>query len=723
MREAIARLTQEKGQAEEMVGLLNRKLEEYNEELFDAKSNLAMIEAEATYKCQQNELATAQKVASLTSQVAFLREQIATADRAQSRLRKELEQAHTVKLVEQKRLAAERKLLETKKRHLELSSQASQSLAPSQSFAPSQRTVFPSQQPAAPSQSLSRLRPISPLPPCLPPVATTSTAIQTDAVTSLSHENAELVHGLLQGSALLTLLNHSSSPAADGPDEPPRPEPAPRDTEFSQLMQPFSQWFPPPPSPTVAKMAPIALAQQLYGMLSQLLAGETSSVHLIPLLTDYLLADVECSVLTSSLQVLLGLLHGSPRVQAALRDRPTTPRVRRVVVGSRPVDGPATAVSVGDLEVAAVRSKCAHALTRVLKHHVHQPPVLEFALAVVLLWTQLSRQGAEALLPVLQDILSSPKTTSNVQVQALALLTQLLQTDELFQIWRRQKLLLPLVLLKTPAKLTALHVSVQLALLRFVDFVIMTHGLAGATCILSHQPDEASVVQPIVKLMETAIAVLDDASAVDVDVHRQLIRTGFQLISALEQYVELRSQAREPKQKAALYFVLHYVQRELPRDAVTAMALMSVDYVAVTNEADPNGFAADAEAAVYYANIDKILDRFGCSTKYSLYNCDDCRDAYKYWVCAVKFQRCGGPSATATAVCPTIANSCDPFRTRTCLSICEDVIRKCPYVLSFNCPAEETEYFSTDIANCNHLDRAVHPDNPSLAWPGTFASS
>nr|AIG56204.1 secreted protein [Achlya hypogyna] len=181
-----------------------------------------------------------------------------------------------------------------------------------------------------------------------------------------------------------------------------------------------------------------------------------------------------------------------------------------------------------------------------------------------------------------------------------------------------------------------------------------------------------------------------------------------------------------------------------------------VDYVAVTNEADPNGFAADAEAAVYYANIDKvnppvyILDRFGCSTKYSLYNCDDCRDAYKYWVCAVKFQRCGGPSATATAVCPTIANSCDPFRTRvqatplrlhhhvgyTCLSICEDVIRKCPYVLSFNCPAEETEYFSTDIANCNHLvppalptplidpqDRAVHPDNPSLAWPGTFASS
>ncbi|KDO19369.1 hypothetical protein SPRG_15459 [Saprolegnia parasitica CBS 223.65] len=148
-----------------------------------------------------------------------------------------------------------------------------------------------------------------------------------------------------------------------------------------------------------------------------------------------------------------------------------------------------------------------------------------------------------------------------------------------------------------------------------------------------------------------------------------------------------------------------------------------VDYVAVTGADDLTGAAADADAATYYASVEKILDRFGCSTKYSLYNCDDCRDAYKYWVCAVQFQRCGGSGQSATAICPSVANGCDPFRTRTCLSICEDVIRKCPYVLNFACPAEDTEYFSSDLANCNRLDRTRNPDNPDLGWPGTFASS
>ncbi|KDO19370.1 hypothetical protein SPRG_15460 [Saprolegnia parasitica CBS 223.65] len=584
MREAIARLTQEKGQAEEMVGLLNIKLDAYNEELFDAKSNVAVIEAEANYRCQQNELATAQKVASLTSQVAFLREQIATSERAHTRLRKELESAQTSMLVEQKRLAAEKKLLETKKRQLH---EMSSSQAVPSSQVASQRPFYPSQQ--------LRTPPPRPQSPVVAPRSTATIAIQTEAIptTSLSQENAELVHNLLQGAALLTLLNHVSSSDLDGPEAETLPHPdAPRDSEFSQLMQPFSQWFPPPPSPTVVKLAPLALAQQLYTTLSQLLAGESTSVHLIPLLTDYLLADIEHSVLTSALQVLFGLLHASTRVRAALRDPPsglsTQSSISRIMLRGKPLAPTAPETARTDLDMATVRTKCMHALTRVLKHHVHQPAVLEHGLA---LWIQISRQGAETLLPVLQDIVGSPKSTSHVQVRALSLLMQLLQTENLFQIWRRQKQWLPLLLLKSPVKLGALHVTVQLALLQFVDFIIMTYGLPGATCILSHQPDEASIVQPIVRLMETAIgrlhgssclvSIMEISSGVCVDeadaaLHLQLLRAGFQLISALEQYVELKSQVREPKQQAALYNILHYVQRELPRDAVTAMALISV---------------------------------------------------------------------------------------------------------------------------------------------------
>ncbi|EQC29212.1 hypothetical protein SDRG_13085 [Saprolegnia diclina VS20] len=570
MREAIARLTQEKGQAEEMVGLLNIKLDAYNEELFDAKSNVAVIEAEANYRCQQNELATSQKVASLTSQVAFLREQIATSERAHTRLRKELESAQTSMLVEQKRLTAEKKLLETKKRQLH---EMSSSQAVPLSQVASQRPFYPSQQ--------LRTPPPRPQSPVVAPRSSATIAVQTEAITttSLSHENAELVHNLLQGAALLTLLNHVSSSGLEGPEaETLTHHDAPRDSEFSQLMQPFSQWFPPPPSPTVVKLAPLALAQQLYTTLSQLLAGKSTSVHLIPLLTDYLLADIEHSVLTSALQVLFGLLHASTRVREALRDPPlssSTQGIARILLRGKPLAPSTPETFPTTLDMSVVRAKCMHALTRVLKHHVHQPAVLAHGLAVVSLWIRISRQGAESLLPVLQDIVGSPKSTSHVQVRALSLLMQLLQTESLFQIWRRQKQWLPLLLLKSPVKLSALHVTVQLALLQFVDFVMMTYGLPGATCILSHQPDEASIVQPIIRLMETAITHIQDDHD-DAAMQLQLLRAGFQLISALEQYVELKSQVREPKQQAALFNILHYVQRELPRDAVTAMALISV---------------------------------------------------------------------------------------------------------------------------------------------------
>lgn len=142
-----------------------------------------------------------------------------------------------------------------------------------------------------------------------------------------------------------------------------------------------------------------------------------------------------------------------------------------------------------------------------------------------------------------------------------------------------------------------------------------------------------------------------------------------------------------------------------------------VDYMAVVDATDLDGSAADARAKSYYDSVHVLLQRFGCHNKYSLYGCDDCRDAYKYWICSVKFQKCGSAASTASGssiedptafspqLCPQTASAsvtatgeskadtetmpCTEGvtgRFRTCLSLCEDVVRKCPYVLNFQCP-------------------------------------
>ncbi|KAF1329579.1 Calcium channel subunit mid1, partial [Globisporangium splendens] len=150
------------------------------------------------------------------------------------------------------------------------------------------------------------------------------------------------------------------------------------------------------------------------------------------------------------------------------------------------------------------------------------------------------------------------------------------------------------------------------------------------------------------------------------------------------------------------------------RIAENSLAFCSmVDYVAVVDEDDPDGANFDAKARFYYENVNAVLQRFGCHAKYSLYDCDDCRDAYKYWICSIKFQKRGyhaqheqggdepdhssnnlddyhaaicAPSSNAvTSTAETCANGA-ASRHRTCLSICKDVVRKCPYVLNFQCP-------------------------------------
>ncbi|POM62311.1 hypothetical protein PHPALM_28555 [Phytophthora palmivora] len=194
------------------------------------------------------------------------------------------------------------------------------------------------------------------------------------------------------------------------------------------------------------------------------------------------------------------------------------------------------------------------------------------------------------------------------------------------------------------------------------------------------------------------------------------------------------------------------VCRHIAKDSLSFCSM--VDYMAVVDADDPTGVRFDSKAEFYYRNVDIVLQRFGCHAKYSVYGCDDCREAYKYWVCSIKFQKCGSQTVTTdrgatkllystdmcdysattktstgasiTTTSKTVASSCvegSSGRYRTCLSICEDVVRKCPYVLNFQCPSTETPFFSADITICNKLDRISNPDRPSRPWPGTFADA
>ncbi|GMF52245.1 unnamed protein product [Phytophthora fragariaefolia] len=156
------------------------------------------------------------------------------------------------------------------------------------------------------------------------------------------------------------------------------------------------------------------------------------------------------------------------------------------------------------------------------------------------------------------------------------------------------------------------------------------------------------------------------------------------------------------------------VCRYIAKDSLSFCSM--VDYMAVVDADDPTGARFDSKAEFYYRNVDIVLQRFGCHAKYSVYGCDDCREAYKYWVCSIKFQKCGSQTVTTdrgatklqyytdmctykstTAVVASTSStttksstsSCvegSSGRYRTCLSICEDVVRKCPYVLNFQCP-------------------------------------
>jgi hypothetical protein len=106
----------------------------------------------------------------------------------------------------------------------------------------------------------------------------------------------------------------------------------------------------------------------------------------------------------------------------------------------------------------------------------------------------------------------------------------------------------------------------------------------------------------------------------------------------------------------------------------------------------------------------KVLNTYDCSRPYGYHNCTHCVNAYKYWICSQVFPRCDSSTKKPIA--------------KTCVSICQDVQRKCPYVLGFKCPNKHTliaSGYSTEKDKCNKMDRTILVDGYADIFPEDFS--
>ena len=105
----------------------------------------------------------------------------------------------------------------------------------------------------------------------------------------------------------------------------------------------------------------------------------------------------------------------------------------------------------------------------------------------------------------------------------------------------------------------------------------------------------------------------------------------------------------------------------------------------------------------------KVLNTYDCSRPYGYHSCSDCIDAYKYWICSQVFPRCESTTKLPIA--------------KTCISICQDVQRKCPYVLGFKCPNSHTlieSGYSTEKSVCNKMGRELLVEGYEDVFPEKF---
>ncbi|CAG8783305.1 24220_t:CDS:2, partial [Dentiscutata erythropus] len=132
------------------------------------------------------------------------------------------------------------------------------------------------------------------------------------------------------------------------------------------------------------------------------------------------------------------------------------------------------------------------------------------------------------------------------------------------------------------------------------------------------------------------------------------------------------------------------------------------DRVAYSVPANPNFTTTDI-ANIYdnlanasYQNFSLALAQYSCdASQYSLVrNCDDCRVAYKNWICAVSIPRCGTTDSLNIiqrqenqSRIPDIDQALNPGaygEIPPCIDLCYNVTQSCPPTLQFTCPPNNT---------------------------------
>ncbi|RIA91408.1 stretch-activated cation channel Mid1 [Glomus cerebriforme] len=125
----------------------------------------------------------------------------------------------------------------------------------------------------------------------------------------------------------------------------------------------------------------------------------------------------------------------------------------------------------------------------------------------------------------------------------------------------------------------------------------------------------------------------------------------------------------------------------------------------------------DNLASSYFSNFTLTIDQYPCddaSSKYSLVrNCNDCKEAYKDWICAITIPRCANDANEIgkERVKPRIPISDQsmqidqPFtELAPCIDLCYNLTRSCPAYFGFSCPDSNAISTYGDSGSCNSLN-------------------
>ncbi|CAG8524940.1 11083_t:CDS:10 [Funneliformis mosseae] len=126
----------------------------------------------------------------------------------------------------------------------------------------------------------------------------------------------------------------------------------------------------------------------------------------------------------------------------------------------------------------------------------------------------------------------------------------------------------------------------------------------------------------------------------------------------------------------------------------------------------------DNLAESYFNNFKLTIDQYPCDdprSKYSLVrNCNDCKEAYKDWICAITIPRCANEDSiygnernkSRVEVSDETMKIDQPFvELPPCIDLCYNITRSCPESFGFSCPKSSNSTISTygDIIDSQYL--------------------